>query len=67
MLECQYFFTERATTYSQSGSIWYYTFYVKTYFIEFKAGVNKYIRGLEEGTENIDLLEQCLIGRPMLI
>jgi hypothetical protein len=44
-----------------------YTFYVKTYFIEFKSGVNKYIRGLEDGTENIDLLEQCLIGKPMLI
>ena len=44
-----------------------YTFYVKTYFLEFKAGVNKYVNGLETGTERLDLLERCLNGRPVLI
>ena len=40
-----------------------YTFYVKTYFLEFKAGVKKYVNGLETGTERLDLLERCLNGR----
>ena len=44
-----------------------YTFYVKTFFLEFKAGVNKYINGLEIGTERLDLLERCLNGRPVLV
>jgi hypothetical protein len=44
-----------------------YTFYVKTYFQEFKAGVNKYVDGLIAGTESVDLLETCLDGRPVLI
>jgi len=44
-----------------------YTFYVKTYFQEFKAGVNKYVDGLIAGTESVDLLERCLDGRPVLI
>jgi len=44
-----------------------YTFYVKTYFQEFKAGVNKYVDALIAGTESVDLLERCLDGRPVLI
>lgn len=44
-----------------------YRFFVRTYFMEFKAGVNNYIHGLETETESVDLLEQCLNGRPMLI
>lgn len=40
---------------------------LKTYFIEFKAGVNKYIRDLETGTERVDLVERCLKGRPDLV
>jgi hypothetical protein len=43
-----------------------YTFYVKTYFQEFKAGVNRYVEGLIAGTESVDLLERCLDGRPVL-
>jgi hypothetical protein len=44
----------------------HYTFYVKNYFQEFKAGVNKYVDGLSAGTERVDLLERCLDGRPVL-
>lgn len=44
-----------------------YTFYLKTYTIEFKAGVNRYINGLIAGTESVELLERCLDGRPVLI
>jgi hypothetical protein len=44
-----------------------YTFYVKTYFQEFKAGVNKYADGSIAGTESVDLPERCLNGRPVLI
>lgn len=44
-----------------------YTFYVKNYFQEFKAGVNKFINGLMAGTESVGLLERCLDGRPKLI
>jgi hypothetical protein len=44
-----------------------YTFYVKTYFLEFKAGVKKYVDGLIAGTESVGLLERCLNGRPVLI
>lgn len=44
-----------------------YTFHVKTYFLDFKAGVNKYVNGLETATECLDLLEGCLNGRSVLI
>jgi hypothetical protein len=44
-----------------------YTFYVKTYFQEFKSGVNRYINGLIAGTESVEILERCLDGRPVLV
>jgi hypothetical protein len=44
-----------------------YRFYLKTYTIEFKTGVNRYINGLIAGMENVELLERCLNERPVLV
>jgi hypothetical protein len=44
-----------------------YVFWVRTYFDEFKAAVNKYINGLESGTENLQSLEDSLNNRPELV
>jgi hypothetical protein len=44
-----------------------YVFWVRTYFDEFKAAVNKYINGLESGTENLQNLEDSLNDRPELV
>jgi hypothetical protein len=44
-----------------------YTFWVRTYFEEFKKAVNCYINGLEEGTESLDNLEKTLNDRPELL
>jgi hypothetical protein len=44
-----------------------YVFWVRTYFDEFKAAVNKYINGLENGTENLQVLEDSLNDRPELV
>jgi hypothetical protein len=44
-----------------------YTFYVKTYFREFKSAVDSFINGLENGTERLDMLEDSLNSRPELI
>jgi len=44
-----------------------YTFYVSTYFKDFKNAVNTYINGLESGTEDLTKLEKALKGRPELI
>jgi hypothetical protein len=41
-----------------------YIFWVRTYFDEFKAAVNRYINGLENGTENLQSLEHSLNDRP---
>ncbi|MGA7977452.1 MAG: hypothetical protein WB975_09465 [Nitrososphaeraceae archaeon] len=39
----------------------------RTYFDEFKAAVNRYINGLENGTENIQNLEDSLNDSPELL
>jgi hypothetical protein len=44
-----------------------YVFWVRTYFDEFKAAVNKYINGLANGTENLRVLEDSLNDRPELV
>jgi hypothetical protein len=44
-----------------------YTFWVRTYFEEFKKAVNCYINGLDEGTESLDNLEKALDDRPELL
>jgi len=44
-----------------------YIFWVRTYFDEFKAAVNRYINGLENGTENLQSLEDSLNDRPELV
>src|SRR5215212_9232965 len=44
-----------------------YTFWIRTYFDEFKNAVNHYINGLDEGTENLQKLEDSLHGRTELI
>jgi len=44
-----------------------YTFYVSTYFEDFKGAVDKYINGLEGGTESIKNLEDTLNGKPGLL
>ena len=44
-----------------------YVFWVRTYFDEFKGAVNRYINGLENGTENLQTLEDSLNERPELI
>jgi hypothetical protein len=44
-----------------------YTFWVKTYFDEFKNAVDAYINGLKSGVENLTYLENSLNGRPELI
>ena len=40
-----------------------YTFYVRSYFKEFKNAVNDYIINLESGKESISLLETVLANR----
>ena len=44
-----------------------YTFWIRTYFDEFKSAINRYINGLNAGTENLNKLEDSLNGRPELI
>ena len=44
-----------------------YTFYVSTYFEDFKGAVDSYISGLEDRTENIKNLEDALNGKPELL
>ena len=44
-----------------------YIFWVRTYFDEFKAAVNRYINGLENGTENLQNLEDSLNDKPELL
>lgn len=44
-----------------------YTFYVSTYFEDFKGAVDKYINGLEGGTESLKNLEDALNGKPELL
>ena len=44
-----------------------YTFFVRTYFKEFKNAVNMYISALESGTVSITLLENALNNRPELL
>jgi hypothetical protein len=44
-----------------------YTFYVRTYFEEFKRAVNNYIACLERDEESVKLLNQALENRPELL
>lgn len=44
-----------------------YTFWVRTYFDEFKNAVNHYINGLDAGDENLQKLEDSLNSRPELV
>lgn len=44
-----------------------YIFWVRSYFDEFKSAVNKYINGLELGTESLKNLEDSLNNRPELV
>jgi hypothetical protein len=44
-----------------------YTFYVRTYFEEFKKAVTSYLVNLENGTESVSLLETALLNRPELL
>ena len=44
-----------------------YTFYVRTYFEEFKRAVDNYITNLENGKESVTLLETALANRPELL
>jgi hypothetical protein len=44
-----------------------YTFYVSTYFEDFKNSVYGYIIGLESGVENLSNLENALKVKPELI
>jgi hypothetical protein len=44
-----------------------YIFWVKAYFDEFKNAVNSYVRGLEEGTEDLTKLKNALAKRPELV
>ncbi len=44
-----------------------YTFWVRTYFEEFKKALNCYIDGLETGTESLDNLKKALEDRPELL
>jgi len=39
----------------------------RTYFEHFKKAVNDYIQGLENGTENLFLMEQALKNKPELV
>jgi hypothetical protein len=45
----------------------HYAFHVRTYFEHFKKAVNDYIQGLENGTENLFLMEQALKNKPELV
>jgi hypothetical protein len=45
----------------------YYAFHVRTYFVHFKNAVNEYIRGLEDGKENLTLMEEALKNKPELV
>ncbi|MGC2573967.1 MAG: hypothetical protein WA364_20820, partial [Candidatus Nitrosopolaris sp.] len=44
-----------------------YSFHIRTYFEDFKKAVNHYIHGLENGTENLVLMEQALKNKPELL
>jgi hypothetical protein len=44
-----------------------FTFYVSTYFEDFKNSVYEYISGLESGAENLSNLENALKAKPELI
>ena len=44
-----------------------YTFYVRTYFEEFKRAVDNYIANLESEKEDVTLLNQALANRPGLL
>lgn len=44
-----------------------YTFWIRTYFDDFKKAVNCYIDGLERGTESLDNLKKALKARPELL
>jgi hypothetical protein len=44
----------------------YYAFHVRTYFDHFKMAVSSYLRGLENGIEDLSLMEQALRNKPEL-
>ena len=44
-----------------------YTFYVRTYFKEFKSAVEKYMKDLVEANEDRSLFNDALKGKPELI
>jgi hypothetical protein len=44
-----------------------YAFHVRTYFEHFKNAVNDYIQGLDDGTENLTLMEQALENKAELV
>jgi hypothetical protein len=43
-----------------------YTFYVRRYFVDFKRAVNEYIKGIDSGSENLELLKKALKNKPEL-
>lgn len=45
----------------------HYAFHVRTYFEHFKKAVDEYIRGLEDGSENLHLMEHALENKPELV
>jgi hypothetical protein len=44
-----------------------YTFYVQTYFEDFRRAVDSYINGLDAGTESNKKLEDALKAKPELL
>ena len=44
-----------------------YVFHICTYFEHFKNAVNDYIRGLENGTENVSCAKKALKNKPELV
>jgi hypothetical protein len=44
-----------------------YVFHICIYFEHFKNAVNDFIRGLENGTENVSCAEKALKNKPELI
>jgi hypothetical protein len=44
-----------------------YVFHIYTYFEHFNNAVNDYIRGLENGTENVSCAEKALKNKPELV
>jgi hypothetical protein len=45
----------------------HYSFHAPTYFEDFKTAVGAFLQGLENGTENLSLMEQALRNKPELI